>query len=45
MIRKVVIFIAIVITTLILVNIFHEKNYYNLKLEQLKQEYGIKPQL
>ena len=45
MIRKVVIFIAIVITTLILVNIFHEKNYYNLKLEQLKQEYGIKPVL
>ncbi|MCF8359314.1 MAG: tetrathionate reductase family octaheme c-type cytochrome [Prolixibacteraceae bacterium] len=40
--RTIIIFIGAVVVTLILVNVFHEETYYNLKLEKLKQEYAIK---
>ncbi|MBN1184498.1 MAG: tetrathionate reductase family octaheme c-type cytochrome [Bacteroidales bacterium] len=43
MIRSIVIIIFTVILIIFFVNIFHKEEYYNLKLEKLKQEYAIKP--
>lgn len=41
--RTVYIVIGFTIIALVLANVLHKEVYYNLKLEQLKQEYAIKP--
>lgn len=41
--RSIVILIGVAIAALILVNLLHERTYYNLKLEKLKQVYSVKP--
>lgn len=42
MLRTIIIVIIAAITILIMVNVFHKDDNYNLKLEELKQEYAIK---
>ncbi len=41
--NSILVLIGAVVIILILVNILHDDMYYNLKLEELKQEYAIKP--
>ncbi|MBN2806763.1 MAG: tetrathionate reductase family octaheme c-type cytochrome [Prolixibacteraceae bacterium] len=41
--KSVYIVIGFTIIALVLVNVLHKEVYYNLKLEQLKQEYAIQP--
>lgn len=42
MIRNITYLIAVVIITLIVINVFHRDEYYNLKQEELKQSYSVK---
>lgn len=41
--KSLFVIIALVVTALIAVKVFHQDMYFNLKLEKLKQEYAIKP--
>ena len=43
MLRNILITVLIVIVALIMVNVFHQEDTYNLKLEGLRQKYAIKP--
>lgn len=43
MYKNVFIVIVVVVIALVLVNVFHKEETYNLKLELLKQEYAFKP--
>lgn len=41
--RSILVVIGVAIIALVLTNILHDEVYYNLQLEELKQEYAIKP--
>lgn len=43
MVRNIIYLIVVVVAALILVNVSHKDEYYNLKLEELKQQYSMKP--
>ena len=42
MVRNLFLVIFVVIVTLILVNVLHKEDHYNLKLEELKHKYALK---
>ena len=41
--RTIIILVTAVLLVLVLTNLLHKETYYNLKLEELKTEYAIKP--
>jgi len=43
MFRNILLVIVLVIIALVLVNVFHEDDTYNLKLEELRHKYALKP--